>query len=369
MDESFREVLKKFQLPERGTEDILGTLAAVLGLLMCFVIMYLVHSVMTKRSQRRAIQKSAQAKGLSPEERAVIMWAVNTKPRMNPFKVLHSLREFQRLFGTLMHDLVGKLDTERKAQQKLNLIFSVRKKLFGDVAYHFGPLSSTLQLAAGQHLMLKFHNQGRTTSAGSVVLDVDSTAITVDYPFIGGERPQFEKGQPVEVILYRDRDAEYQFKTHVLRDTVSRDQLFLMLAHAANVERLQMRKFYRLETQVPFKFSRYLWDSKLDNRYLPGVEDDSLPFEGTIQDISAGGIMFSTREPLNSHDLVVFNLELDHRHTIHKVLGKVVAVNRQGVREDEYLVRIGFLNIKTGDQDLIIRTVMKNKPGEDEEPE
>jgi c-di-GMP-binding flagellar brake protein YcgR len=361
MDDSFSQILKGFQLPQRGMKDVEGVLMVILGLVVFIVVVHLIQIAMANRKRRRVIRKSAQTSGLSNQELQVLLKAVNVKPKIDPLKVLNSLREFQRLFGPLMHELYEKMESDPTARRQLNLIFSLRKKLFGEVAYHFGPLSTTLQLSIGQHLTLTFDYLGRSITTNSVVLDVDSAAITVANPRYQNKHLRLVKDQPIKVLFYRTKDAEYQFNTVVLRSTEQDNQYFLLLAHDLNIQRIQTRQFYRVTTKIEFQFRRFVWDSQLDTRYLQKAEDKPEEYEGVIKNISAGGMMFSTEAKLEKNDILVFHLELSPELTIPDLLGKVLNIAEPYDRESKYLVHIMFVNIKTDEQDQIIRMILQEK--------
>ncbi len=361
MDDSFREILKGFQLPQRGMDDVIGVLMVILGLVVFVMIMYFIQSAAARKKRIRLIRRSAVEHGLNRQELQVVLGAANAKPRINPLKVLTALREFQRLFGPLMHDLVEKMETDPSARHQLNQIFSLRKKLFGEVAYHFGVFSSTLQLSIGQHLTLKFDYRGSSITANSMVMDVDSAAITVANPRRKGEYLKFAKDQPIKVLFYRDRDAEYQFNTVTLRGMEQNAQPFLLLAHDLNVQRIQTREFYRVTTSIAFTFRRFVWDSQLDNRYLVKTEDQAEEQEGLIRNISAGGMMFSTDVRLEKNDILVFNLQLNPKLTVPDLLGKVLNISEQPERTERHLVHLRFINIKAGEQDLIISMILQKK--------
>lgn len=361
MDDSFSKILKGFQLPQRGMEDVEGVLLVILGLVVLIVVVHLIQIAMANKKKRRVIRKSARTSGLSNQEVQVLLNAVNVKPKIDPLKVLNSLREFQRLFGPLMHELYEKMESDPTARRQLNLIFSLRKKLFGEVAYHFGSLSTTLQLSIGQSLTLTFDYLGRSINANSVVLDVDSAAITVANPRYQNKHLKLVKDQPIKVLFYRVKDAEYQFNTLVLRSTEQENQFFLLLAHDLNIQRIQTRQFYRVTTKIEFKFRRFVWDSQLDNRYLQKAEDKPEEYEGVIKNISAGGMMFGTEAKLEKNDLLIFHLELGPELTIPDLLGKVLSILALDEQEEKYLVHIMFVNIKSGEQDQIIRMILQKK--------
>ncbi|MBN2290765.1 MAG: PilZ domain-containing protein [Candidatus Glassbacteria bacterium] len=367
MDESFKEVLKNFQLPQRGMEDVKAVMLIVLSLVVLVMVIYLIHSAAFRKKGRKVIRKSALTRGLTQQELLIILKAVDARPRIDPMKVLNSLREFQRLFGPLMHDLVERMETDPSARYQLNQIFALRKKLFGEVAYHFGPLSTTLQLPIGQRLTLKFDYHGKSTTATTIVLDVDSAAITVANPSREGQHLRLARDLPVNVLLYRVGDAEYQFNTSVIRSTEPGTQPFLLLAHDLNIQRIQTREFYRLSTRISFNFRRFAWDSQLDNRYLQKEEEKVEEYQGQIHNISAGGMMFTTEAKLDKNDILVFSLQLSPEMTMADLLGKVLNISSLPEREEKFLVHLRFVNIRGKEQDQIIRMILQKKIQDTEE--
>ncbi|RLB12627.1 MAG: hypothetical protein DRG82_16855, partial [Deltaproteobacteria bacterium] len=286
MDESFRDVLQHFVLPRPDSQEIMKVILILLLLvLLLFAVSYL-RSYIIKLRERSSLLKSARRRRLSPEEIELVLTAAESNPKTDPKQIFNSVRDFHRLFDPWMHELSAKAENDPQARRKLDGIFALRKKLFGEVAYHFGKLTSTIQLRSGQKLQLQFSYEGQNMSAPSVVLDVDAAAITVANPCLKGEFLRFNKGDLFKVSFFRDNDGYYQFETHALRSSDSSRPHFLFLAHAEKIQRIQSREFYRLNTRIPFKFRRFAWNDDLENRYLPGMEKLEMEMEGVILDIS-----------------------------------------------------------------------------------
>jgi c-di-GMP-binding flagellar brake protein YcgR len=361
VDESFREVLKYFELPHRSPEYIQKWVLMVLLMIGLLTVLYFIGKLMQRSRDRLRISKASNARELSDEERELILRAVRGRNRIIPELMLGSLSEFHRLFGPWMHDLISKAPKDREARNTLDNIFVLRKKLFGDVVYHFGSITSTVQLKIGQKVNLTFNYRGKDLTVSSVVLDVDGAAITCTNPRDGAEYLTFVQGHPFRVSFYRENDGYYQFDTYSLRQTETARAQFLLLAHALRIERIQSREFYREPAKIPFNYRRYAWDNRPETRYLSEELATPESMEGLVLNIGGGGILFSSRDNLRRNDLIAFDLPLGQDAVIPDILGKVVRAEPVPEEPERMLVHLQFLNIKPSEQDLIVRMIQRHK--------
>lgn len=360
MDESFREILQHFILPRPGLEDIIQILIFFLVFAALIFVTVSVSSRLQNRGERARLLRAAKKHNLSNEENALINSLVKSNKKADPGLAFGSIREFHRLFGPMMHDLAGRAEADQKTRKKLEGIFALRKKLFGEVAYHFGVITSTIQLKIGQKITLEFTRNGQKHDAASVILDVDASAITVANPMIEGKFIHFAKGDPFKVAFYRDNDGYYEFQTNVLKDVEQSSHQFLFLAHAHELKRMQSRMFFRMPTRIPLKFRCFAWDENLKSRYHLEKEALEEQKEGYILDLSGGGMMFITEEKPAKNDMLIFDLQLNPENIIRDLLGKVVGVEKQ-LAGDQKNIHIQFLNIKPSEQDLIVHLIQQHQ--------
>jgi hypothetical protein len=366
MDESFRQILQYFVV-ERSAAYLQKGLLIFLSMILVIVLIQVIGSYFLRRRNRIRMIEASDEMNLSVAERDLVLEAARGRERIDPKLMLGSIGEFHRLFGPLMHELIAKAPTDREAKNRLDTIFILRKKLFGDISYHFGSITSTIQLKIGQKVTLQYSHEGQSLSSPSMVVDVDGAAITVTSPRDGGHFQQFVQGHPFRLSFFRENDGYYQFDTHALRKTEPARQQFLLLAHALRIERIQSREFFRETTRITFKFRRFAWDNRPETRYLQAEEGEEKTGEGLILNLGGGGIFFLTSEPLTRNDVLTFDLPLIHEVMLPELMGKVVRVDRQPEEEvipgEErgYTVNLQFLNIKTGEQDLIVRLIQQHK--------
>jgi len=362
MDESFRPILKYFVIPQSGPGEIkLVILMILLFFALLFLAVYL-QAWLKGRKERANLIKAARKHNLSQAEKELIISLSKGKVRIKPAKVFVSIGEFHRLFGPLMHELVEKAEHDQTARKKLDGIFALRKKLFGDVAYHFGSITSTIQFRVGQKLNLQFSFERVTNEFSSMVLDVDAAAITVANANERGKFFHFELGQKFKVSFNRVDDGFYEFETTSLRSVTDQNEYCLLLAHATQIQRLQSRMYYRVKMDAPFTFRRFAWDESLETRYHPGVGDPGKRYNGEILDIGGGGMLITTGENLVKNDLLTFDLTLNEENTIHDLLAKVVEIeDKEELGTKRKLMHLQFMNIKSGEQDLITKLIHQSK--------
>ncbi len=361
MDDSFGEILKylEFSGPDSGDIRLFVISISVYVVLMLATV--LIHTYIRRQRERGALLKSAKAKGLTSAELELVTRLAGKRAKIDLRHVFSSIREFHRLFGPRMHELVAASEGDERARGLLDGIFSLRKKLFGDVSYHFGNLTSTIQLRIGQKITLRFDLQGSPFDFSSVVLDVDSEAITVANHGHGDGYFMLDGGQEVTVSFNRLEDGYYEFETRTLRAVSKDNQFFLLLAHADKIQRKQSRMFFRATARIEVEISRFAWDKNPQMRFHPGKTDTGEKMKGLVVNLGSGGVLLRTTGEMKKNDMVAFDLPLTEESRFDNVLGKVVDVvpGREGQEFAD--VHVQFLNLKRSDKDAIMRVIQQHK--------
>ncbi|MFC1544822.1 flagellar brake protein [Gemmatimonadota bacterium] len=358
MDESLGSVLK--YLEYRGPDPaqirlVIYSLAVYFGLILVTVLVY---GYLRRRRERKTLLNAARSRGLSNGELKLITHLAGKRSKINVKQVFKSVREFHRLFGPMMHELVASSEIDVQARKKLDGIFALRKKLFGDVSYHFGNMTSTIQLRIGLKVLLRFEFEGVSHTFSTVVLDVDSEAITVANPSKDGSYFMFDRGQKFKGSFNRPEDGLYEFSTHALRAVSRESQYFLLLAHADQIERMQSRMYYRIPLRVELEFDRFAWNSNPEQRYHGGVSEAGEQMSGLVVNLGGGGVLIRTAGELHKDDMITFDLPLPGGAELSDVLGKVVEVEKSDGEEQNYHVQ--FLNLKQSDKDTIIKSIQQH---------
>lgn len=366
MDDSFRDVLKYLQFSGPGPEDIRLFVISISIYVALIVIAVLAHGYISRRRERKAVIRAAKSHGLTREELKLVTSLSGKRSKVDPRKAFQSIRDFHRLFGPKMHELAASSDKDNQARHMLEGIFALRKKLFGDISYHFGSLTSTIQLRIGLKITLQFNVDDSPHNFNSIILDVDSGAITVANPSHQGNYFMLSKGHPVKVSFNRPEDGYYEFQTEVLRTVSKENRYFLLLAHADKIQRMQSRMYYRVPTRIEVEVNRFAWDHNPQNRYHSAESDSGETMSGLVVNIGGGGVLIRTKGNIQRNDLVTFDLPLTEETELSDVLGKVVSVEKQERDSETRNVHIQFLNLKQGEKDTIMKIIQQSKLAEPE---
>ncbi len=361
MDDSFSGILKYLEFHGPGSDDIRLFVISIIVYVSLILVTVFVHTYVSRQRERRALLKAAKTKGLTSAELELVKKLAGKRSKVDLRHVFSSIREFHRLFGPKMHELVAASERDESARGMLDGIFTLRKKLFGDISYHFGSLTSTIQIKIGQRITIRFNYNDSPFDFSSVVLDVDSEAITVANPSREDGYFMLDKGQQVKVSFNRPEDGYYEFETRTMR-AVSRDsQFFLLLAHADKIQRMQSRMYYRCTTRIEVEISRFAWDKNPQQRFHPGKTDPGEKMMGLLVNLGGGGVLLRTEGKLQKNDLVAFDLPLTEAERLGDVLGKVVEVVPGKPGQEFIDVHVQFLNLKGSDKDKIMRVIQQHK--------
>ena len=361
MDDSFRGILKHLEFHGPGPDDIRLVVISIIMYIVLIVATVLIHTYLRRRRERRALLKSAKSRGLTSGELALVVTLAGKQSKVDLRKVFQSIREFHRLFGPKMHDLVAASEHDENAKKMLDGVFSLRKKLFGDVSYHFGSLTSTIQLRIGLKITVQLEYKGIAHNFNSVVLDVDSEAITIANSSFKGSYFMLDKDHPVKISFNRPEDGYYEFDTSVMRTVSSENKFFLLLAHADKIRRMQSRMYYRISARIEVELSRFAWNPDPEHRYHSGKVEAGEKMKGMVVNLGGGGVLIRTGGNLHKNDLVSFDLPLSDEEVLSDVLAKVVDI--EDIQGDEEMknVHVQFLNLKAADKDQIIKDIQQRK--------
>ncbi len=103
-----------------------------------------------------------------------------------------------------------------------------------------------------------------------------------------------------------------------------------------SLKRDNQRRFIRLEIASPMSLRKI---KDIFGNFWP--QEQVYSVAGNILNISPGGVLIETEEPLNEADIVAMRFTLQDQKTLEHVLGVVKRVDRD---EDIYLTGIEFVN-------------------------
>lgn len=311
-------------------------MSEVLLLLGVLVLIAALRVWQQRRKRQAQYQRRAQAQGLSQAQRR-LLWDLTRRQRRNPVLLLRSATAFELC--------VGECAAQQGSVALLEELARIRVRLGFDQLSQDQPVRTTRQLPQGQTLSLWPQDTDPTQTTPCLVVSRHERML-VTAPLLNTP-PTWKAGTPLSVRFRRSQDAEYRFATHLLAFTPHT----LSLQHADQVERLQVRAFFRWETSFPLTL-------------LASVgRGQTRPLEGTVTNISGGGLRLRVEEGVPPGTPV--QVDPDHRgpFPLAGVRGRVVSTSAEA---QHGWVRVQFVDLPGKVEAQILRRIfqhqLKNPP-------
>ena len=222
--------------------------------------------------------------------------------------------------------------------------------------------------------LLHEHNQeengGETAKIfQSAVSDIFSdTELEILMPTNGGRMILFRMNQECCFVFYT-KGGMYRCKALVIQRYRKENFYLLRIKVQSKLERFQRREFFRISYISSLKY----YEISEDTARLPSTEglfaeiqkpeylDHEL--EGTVQNISGGGIRFMSEHLLEKDQNILMMLRLTNEYTDETfyLVGKVVACEKHPERAGTYIHRLKFLFRDTRDREKIVRFVFEEE--------
>lgn len=288
------------------------------------------------RQRRKTFQRRAQDQGLSQTQRR-LLWDLARRQRRNPLLVLRMPAAFELC--------VAECAAQQRGVALLEELARIRIRLGFDRLAPDQPVRTTRQLPQGQTLSLWPQDTDPTQATPCLVVSRHERML-ITAPLLNTP-PTWRAGTPLSVRFRRAQDAEYRFATQLLACTPHT----LKLQHADQVERLQVRAFFRWETSFPLTLRASLGQGQARS------------LEGTVTNISGGGLRLRVEKGIPSGTPV--QVAPDHRgpFPLAGVRGEVVSTSAEA---QHGWVRVQFVDLPGKVEAQILRRIfqhqLKNPP-------
>lgn len=218
-----------------------------------------------------------------------------------------SILKFPQVFESAIEKYYQSVKIESIPNDTLVKISALRKTL-GYMPLPKGvELTSTRQFSSGDECMIQFPEiDSQTYNGMCLVLDSGERQWSITRP----EVPHISGGTWVQMSVARQGDAEYAFKTQVLKDSQEK----LVLSHTNELTRTQQRNWMRVNVNVPVMAT--LMEETNTNAIL----------SGRIIDISGGGLCITLPAELPKDSMILVTFKLPGYGQITDLLGRVVRV-------------------------------------------
>ena len=185
-------------------------------------------------------------------------------------------------------------------------------------------------------LELKLNKGNSTATFITRIEDIDKEALIVEKPVRIAGNLEIEVGQNLEVVFNRS-DASYTFHAVVVSIDSSREDITTIQA-ISDVKRSQRRRFVRIDIAGSISFRKI--DTSNSAQAEIGLEQ-----KGELLNVSAGGVLLSTRAELKHNDIILLKFRLKNAQELENILGLVKRLEQaEGAKaHQEYLAGIEFI--------------------------
>lgn len=190
---------------------------------------------------------------------------------------------------------------------------------------------------------------GKQKEFVSQIVDIqEEEYIDVLIPIYKKRIVHLRHGSLLKIVSIKE-DAIYELNT-VLHEKLFGSIPLLRLKGISEVRKIQRRDYYRLKIFREIEV-RLIIDLK-EKKYGES-------FKGNLQDISAGGLMFSSIEYLNEKDLLEFNLDLNGLRKI--VLGVIVRRILNNNYRYPYSYGVKYVDLNITDRNAINKFIFEEQ--------
>jgi len=202
----------------------------------------------------------------------------------------------------------------------------------------------------GQNVSIRVLAGAHEGTYASLVEGYQPQGILVGAPFKGGVPLPLDKGTAVRVY-YHDERTMYSFRTRVV-DRAWHPRPTLLLAEPEEIERIQRRRFVRLQINLPVRYC--LLNEQRGHDAEPEVR------EAACEDISAGGLLLVCPQGLTKGAELDLEVELEPDVPLWLV-GRVVRVVEHPGPERPGRYGVEFIGVTAADRDLITRFIFRKQ--------
>ena len=244
MNASLRDALP--YLRPRSAEPTLFTQTVFILLcigLIALLSLYFYRSYRQRQRRRQHFYKEAGEAQLSQAQTHFLLQLAQQRKMPNPLLLLTSIYVFDRHIGALAAQLTEADPDDRR----LRNIARIRTLLGFDHMPQDQTLRTTRQLEVGQTLMVWPAESDSEGHSPWLVVGRDERGFAM-VPLLQEDRRHFDelkRDDELAVRFWRDGDTEYNFIAQVL--TVNPEDGTAFIRHAHDVERMQLRDFFRLD--------------------------------------------------------------------------------------------------------------------------
>lgn len=315
-----------------------------LGIVVALVVFFVIYGMRNNGggSPGFSLRKACRQHDLTPDHYRILKHAVKDLKIQSPSALFSNGR---LLNGTLKQLLLRIEASEYPEGTKEALkaeLFEIKARITREnpamrqtVSTKTMAMNQAVTLYSRSYPPFRSEVTGKTPEVLAVDLPQDSQ----------GEWIQYKVGSPLKVRYIRDEDKVFSFVSTIKDIREIEGSMKILLAHTNEVKRIQLRKSPRRE------FHRSTFFYKVDivstgtgrKATRSAQVQKNRRFQGSMEDISAGGCALFTRTPLQGGTLIMLSFDIS-KGTAVNVFGKVRNVRRE---KTGTLMHVMFTKIST----------------------
>lgn len=219
-----------------------------------------------------------------------------------------SLMRSNKLFEDAVEELH---QNEELDEETLAGIQAMRQKLQFTVSNRDCEVVTTKMFLSNMRVECQVTAKGKQLGFISLIKEVSERGVRIDPPMIKRKPANLRQFKVIRCRVRRNGDADYEFTLPVIEQKTETPSV-VWLGHSRDIRKMAIRESERLDMNQKAKFRR-MDPADYDVRErLHRLEPSAYKLEGTILDMSAGGIKLSIGqkldEPLKQGDILLFHL-------------------------------------------------------------
>jgi len=338
--ETFKEATRYMFQP-----SLQDTFLAFFGLFVSVFVLialpYLVSKYTKERTAKREFEIIGRSIGLDEKEINLLYRCAHDLD--DPSKLFHSKYVFEKCAGKL-----AKMDLDN-----VPIIVSARKKLKFDHLPWFLPLSTTRDIDLYQAGFISYKEK----SYSSVVWEKTEKELHIAVLDRMEEVPKV--GEKVRFSFSREDNGRYHFQEEIIDTYLDGNKVVLVLPHTEKLGKIQLRECVRWKVSIPahvFFFKKAITPEE----FLLMEEIPSEDFiEGTIEDISTGGVRIRFKEFVELKEGESLLIEFEWKGVnFGRILSEVRNINASA---EKTCVGVKFLNLKKQHEETIRNFILEEQ--------
>jgi len=338
--ETFKEA-SRYVFQTDLTDILLVLFGSVASVLVLIVLPYTISRYLASRSARKEFEVIGKQMGLNEEEISLLYKCASTLEEPN--KVFHSKHIFEKCAGKLV----------KESSDNIPIIVSVRKKLKFEHLPWFIPLATTRDIEVYQTGFISYKEKSYSAAVWEKTEEDLKIAILDRIP----EPPQ--PSEKVRFSFLREDDGRYYFEAEVLNTYLEGEKVILVIPHTEKLGKVQLRESIRWKVSTPARAFFFNRKVKAEELYLIEELPDESFVEGTIENISTGGVMICFKRFVSAKEGDSLLLEFEWKGQLFKnILAEVRYITGS---TDRTCFGLKFLAFKKAYEDTIRKLIIEEQ--------